>query len=333
VKGIRQTVFTLLRCAIGVALLAYLIESGTIDLRALYRLISAWRISVAAIILLIFDLVLMAWRLCWLFRPQGIRFAFAASVQLAFISSFFSTFLPGRAGGDFARLFYAAKEDSGRRLEVVTVLLFDRAMGLFSLLVLPLGLAPMFPDLLQEHAVRILLTISAALAVGMVVGFLICVVIPTRITRLAEKSVRAVQWRELLLRFLTTVRVYGKSPKALAVALGISIADNLMVIGVTVLAVLAVNPASFAAKLCVMVPMGEIVNSLPLTPGGLGIGETAFNALFGIVGLRGGAEALLCWRIWNVLVGFLGLGFYLRGFKGRIFHATPAETAQKRAFG
>ena len=34
-------------------------------------------------------------------------------------------------------------------------------------------------------------------------------------------------------------------------------------------------------------------NSLPLTPGGIGAGETAFNVLFKLTGISGGAEALL----------------------------------------
>ena len=74
-----------------------------------------------------------------------------------------------------------------------------------------------------------------------------------------------------------------------------------------------------------MVPMGEIVNSLPLTPGGLGVGETAFNAFFSIAGLRGGAEALLCWRVWNALTGLLGLFFYLRGVRVRVIDPVSSD--------
>jgi uncharacterized membrane protein YbhN (UPF0104 family) len=52
---------------------------------------------------------------------------------------------------------------------------------------------------------------------------------------------------------------------------------------------------------------------LPLTPGGLGVGESAYNVLFKMAGLEGGAEALLCWRIWRAAVGLIGLILYLRG--------------------
>jgi uncharacterized membrane protein YbhN (UPF0104 family) len=71
--------------------------------------------------------------------------------------------------------------------------------------------------------------------------------------------------------------------------------------------------------MCLVIPIGHIVNSLPLTPGGLGVGETAFNTLFNITGLRGGAEALLCSRIWTALVGLIGFVFYLRGIRRKVF--------------
>jgi uncharacterized membrane protein YbhN (UPF0104 family) len=92
---------------------------------------------------------------------------------------------------------------------------------------------------------------------------------------------------------LDTTGAYSRNLGTLAAALGIAITDNLMVVAVTALAVLAINPAGLSAKLCLVVPMGEIVNSLPITPGGLGVGEAAFDALFKTVGLQGGAEAVL----------------------------------------
>ena len=49
------------------------------------------------------------------------------------------------------------------------------------------------------------------------------------------------------------------------------------------------------------------------------MGEAAFNALFHLTGLRGGAETLLCWRIWSAFIGIVGLGIYLRGLRAGIF--------------
>jgi uncharacterized membrane protein YbhN (UPF0104 family) len=94
---------------------------------------------------------------------------------------------------------------------------------------------------------------------------------------------------------------------------------NLSVIAIVMLAFLALDPSGLSPKMCLVVPMGHVVNSLPLTPGGLGVGETAFNALFELAGLRLGAQALLCWRVWRAVVGLLGLAIYVRGMRGLVF--------------
>lgn len=322
----RRFLFTLLRLALGIGLLAYLIKAKIIDLGVLSRLVSDWPITLVAILLLLLDLVLMAWRLCCLFRPQGLYLKFVTSLQLTCLSCFFATFLPGRAGGDIAKVFYAAKENTGRRTEIVTVLLLDRAMGLFSLLLLPLLLAPFFPSLQGIEAVRILLLVVILLAAGMLTVFLLTLFSPALVERLAQGPMKFLPGKELVVRSIAAIGAYRRGWGTLAGALGISLVDNLMAIGVLALGLLAVHPASLDPRLCVMVPMGEIVNCLPITPGGLGVGETAFNALFNIVGLRGGAEALLCWRVWNALVGMLGLVFYLQGFRARFVDITPSPS-------
>ncbi len=100
-------------------------------------------------------------------------------------------------------------------------------------------------------------------------------------------------------------------------------AANLSLIAVTSLATFLPHPASMTMKMCIIVvPLGDVANSLPLTPGGLGVGEAAYNALFRVAGLAGRADVLLCWRIWRVTVGLTGLALYLRGLRSRVRDAT-----------
>jgi len=318
----RQVLLTLVRLAVGISLLIYLARSGTIDFRALTRLLIVWPITVAAIALLLLDIGLMAVRLSWLFPPHGLRLPLGTSVQLTAVGFFFATFLPGAAGGDLAKVYYAAKENRGRRTEIITVLLFDRAIGLFSLLILPVLFAPFFPQLLRtEPAVRILVFTSAILSFGMLAAFLVCLYSQSTVMRLAQGPFAFLHGKNIAGRILGTIGAYRRSPGTLAGALGLAVAANLFLIGVTALAVFALSPANLAAKMCLIIPIGHVVNSLPLTPGGLGVGEAAFNALFELAGLQGGAEALLCWRIWTALVGLLGLLAYLRGFKRCVIEA------------
>lgn len=316
----RRILLTLARLGVGIGLLAYLAHTGIIDLKALSRLFTAWPVSLAAITLILLDIALMARRLSWLFRPQGLHLPWGTSLQLTLVSFFFATFLPGAAGGDLAKLFYATRENSGRRVEVMTIVIFDRVIGLFSLLVLPLLFAPMFPQPIRTApALRILLITVGLLAFCLLAAFLVCLFNQRMLNRLAQQVLGFQPLKNVAERILGTIARYRGHPGTVVMALGTSLLANLCVIGVTALAVLAVSPSGLAMKMFLVIPIGHIVNSLPLTPGGLGVGEAAFNALFEITGLHAGAEALLCWRIWTALVSILGLVFYLRGLRRCVF--------------
>jgi uncharacterized protein (TIRG00374 family) len=310
----RHIAFTALRLTAGIAILAYLAKSGFISFRALSKLIVAWPITLAVLGIFLVDIVLMGLRTSWLFRPLGMKLSVLKSTQLTLVSIFFSTFLPGAGGGDLVKLYYATRENAGFRTEVATVLMFDRAMGFFAMLILPFFFMPMFLPLIQAvPALRTILVLIAGVSIGLLAVFLLCAFNQSIFNFVTRESGAFSRWRKLACRVLETMRVYRQNPGALLSALLLSILANLSVIAITALAVLVLDPASLSSKICLVVPIGQAVNGLPLTPGGLGVGETALNALFNLTGLHGGAETFLCWRVWKAMVGLLGLVIYVRG--------------------
>lgn len=322
---LRKFLWLLVRLAIAAALLAYLAKSGTIDLRAISRPFTAWPIALAAIVLILIDISLMAQRLVWLFRPIGLNLSWSKSFQVALVSFFFALFLPGATGGDISRLYYVAKDQKNRRSEIVIVSLFDRGIGMLSLLLMPLIFAPFFAtSIAATPALRDLLIISAALSVILIAGFFACLYFEPLVQKIADATLGILPWREWYTNVIRTVGGYRANLRAVALALLVSLAGNsLMLIG-TVLAVLAIDPGSLNFRMALVVPLGFVANCLPVTPGGLGVGEAAFNSLFAIAGLRGGADALICWRVWTAIVRLLGIVFYLRGVD-RVFSHSPSS--------
>jgi len=335
VKSWRRLLFALARLGVGIALIVYLAKSGLINIRDLDRLfLAVWPLTLAALALVLLHMVLIAWRLSLLFRPQGLRLRFVTSLRLTLVGLFFEMFTPGAAGGTVAKMFYAARENQGRRTQVATVVLFDRAIGIFSLLALPLLFASLFPRVVSGvHVLRAIL-----IAYGAIASFLIAVFLAGlwrhSDTARCIRSIRYPALSEILSRALETIGGYRRSPATLCSALALSLLANLSIVGVIALGVLVVNPPSVAWRLCLIVPIGQLVNSLPLTPGGLGVGEVAFNTLFKLSGLSGGAEAVLCWRIWTALVSGIGLFFYLRGMQRSVVEAdAPAGEDPVRQAG
>ena len=270
----------------------------------------------------------MSIRASLFFRSARLTLSVWNSIQLNLIGFLFSTFLPGAAGGDIAKLVYATKENHGRRAEVATVLILDRLVGLFSLVLLPLLFAPFFFELLRSVTVlRRLLYMDALLTGSMLAAAaLVMFFVPTR----SWVSWLLGRWpgiKSIALRVLDAMTAQGGARSTLFFALLLSVLANLVLVLVTGLGLYAVNPVAFSMRLALVAPIGHLVNSLPLTPGGIGVGETAFNSLFALTGVSGGAETLLCLRLWNVFVGFLGLLVYLFGM-GRIVHPFKEESTE-----
>jgi glycosyltransferase 2 family protein len=315
----RRLIFTVARLAAGVGILVYLSRSGIINFHSLARLLTAWPITIAAFAILLLDVTLMAVRISLLFRPhQDLRMPVFNALRLTFVGFFFSMFLPGAAGGDLPKLYYAAKGNAGRRTEVGTIVLLDRAIGFFSVLLPPLLAAPFFAGLIRSLPIlRDLLVMDGVLVAGMLVGGALCLYSEPARNFLSHRVLGWTRLKDTAGRILETIATYRRAPRTILAAVGISFVANLSVIALTALAILALHPAELRARMLLVVPMGHIVNSLPLTPGGIGVGETAFSALFHLAGIKGGAEALLCWRVWNAMIGIVGLGVYVSGI-GRV---------------
>lgn len=327
----RKTFWFLARLAIAGILLAYLARSGLISLRALSKPFAAWPVALGAVALVLFDVALMAWRLSLLFQPRGMRLPWRASMQLTLVGFSFAAFLPGSAGGDLAKLFYTARGNKNRFSEIVAVILFDRAIGLFSLLLMPLMLAVLSPGFIWSlSAMRVLFCLAVVLAVALVTAFFFCLHCEALVKRIAGHLFWFLPSKTTLQQILATVADYRYHAGIVVAALVLSLLANFSLVVVMLLSVRVLNPGGLNLRMAIIIPLGFIANSIPLTPGGLGVGETAFSALFGMAGFSGGAEALVCWRIWTGLVRILGLGYYLRGIDRRLFGGDAGPDAHRR---
>lgn len=310
----RNVVFGILRAVIGVTLLVYLGTSGLIKWKSLLGLAQAWPLTLAALVGLIIAFYIAAWRLAILMAAPGLHLTLGASLRLTLIGQFFSTFLPGGTSGDMMKIYYAARGNEGRRTEVATIMLFDRAVGMFALLLFPLLLVPFFPQLVAASpALRRILLVAASIAVAMLAGFLLCLSTRVRNSRLLLWLFRKMPLGAYAERMFDAVHGFGDHPGALLGSVVISLMGHVISAGTVIILAIATGGVVRSAEVSMLVPIGFLANTLPLTPGGLGVGEAAFSRLFRLAHIATGAEALLGWRLLTTLISLPGLIYYLQG--------------------
>ena len=309
------------RIVLAAALLGYLVYSGSIDWDFLAGLFSAWYFSLAAIAGFILVHMVLAWRLQILLQAHDLVLAYWPAFRLTLIGLFFNTYLPGAQGGDLIKIYYASKGNPGKRTEIITIMIFDRLVGMFSLFVAPVIIAPFFYDVIAANRpMQGLLLITSGASVAVVVSVIIGMRMDVEHGRFFVWLYNKIPKGEFLRRILVTIHSYRHNSKKVLFTVALSIAMQTLVIGSMLFIAAAITPGGADTRMALLVPMGFLATALPVTPGGIGVGEAALDSLFKLFDLHGGAELLLGWRVLMVIIGMLGLYYYLRAGNRFVHH-------------
>jgi len=276
-------------------------------------LIDHWGALLFALGLVTLLFLLVSWRLCILLRARALHLSLRDSMELSLVTNLFTLVLPG-GGGDIVRLYYTTRNSPGRRTEIATVLLLDRITGLLALTLFPLIAAPMcLPLIDQSRVLQTLVVLAAGASLAVVAILAVAMSRGARAIRVVQWLLRTVPLRGYLALMLDTLQGFRTNLRALVAAVGISLLAHSVGMVVFVLLAEVMHPSEAHLAVPFLAALGMMANNLPLTPGGLGVGEAAFESLFGIARLQGGAEALLGWRMMLLALAPIGLWFYLRG--------------------
>ena len=269
------------RLALGIAVLAALYYFGYLDLKALVPLARApWAVAAAACLVLV-TLPIATWRWAIILRALSVEVPLVPLLRIICISTFVGQVSFGPGSADAVRgvyVWHMLRRASGR---VAISVLADRALGLFALLVLAATTMMLRWERVREVPELKLLALSLLICLaGALVTAAILFVAPS----LLPVDLPRLQQHPRLTRLLSQLRdvllAFRKSPGALATALCLSLIIHASsIIGFLLIArsmqVGEVTPLDVA----VAAPLAMVANILPFTPGGLGVGEGAFDQI------------------------------------------------------
>ena len=302
----------LVRTAVGVALLAYLLRAA--ETRAtLATLFTTLWLLVLLNLAPVLGAGLEAGRLSVLFAARGLGVSLGDGFRIVAVGALFNLWIPGGTGGDVMKLYYLVGLHPRRKVEVAALLLVDRAVAFLSLLVVLLALLAAQPALRAVPLVG-----GAALGVVVCLALLLAGAAVAGSRRLRESA--AVRWLraripfgEAVARAAATVHGFRESAPSLLAAVLLSLAGHLLLAAVLAVAGSVLLPGLPALTTVTLALLGLIANVLPIAPGGLGVGEAASEALFRTVGRSGGAGLVAAWRVGTILLCLVGALLYAGG--------------------
>jgi uncharacterized membrane protein YbhN (UPF0104 family) len=314
----RTRLITLGKVVLAVALLVWLFRSRQLDLAILAKTqLNGWAIAAAGALLA--NMVLQAMRWWLLLRMQNMNLSLGEAIQLSWVGQFFSLVLPGAAGGELVRGYYLMRERPNGRLAALSTLILDRGLGLYSLLwlaapwIIVLGAQGRLP----RASVAISGVMLAVLATS-ILGLALPWIAPIRRFML---SLIPTAYRNPTIEVL---RLYQSRPRLMLACFGISLLSIVMVI-IAFRAVGSLLGSSLPwTNVFIVVPWVAVANSLPISPGGIGVGETSASILFAQFGVTTGAEIMLIIRLGTTLLRLPGGLIYLARRNAWL----PAEAAQ-----
>lgn len=247
-----------------------------------------------------------------LLRFHGIYPGYRVALSRYFMGLFFNYLLPGFVGGDVVRI-YQVSRISGKGTRAFSSTVADRVMGLLVLVMFSIGAYFYMPEGPATGALPV-----ALLMFGVLAGFFAVAAVRSMgmlINRLFGRFIPAM-FRSRIAAIYCEMHDLTRSPTTLLTVVCTATIIQLNRIGVHYFCARAVGIEVSFFWFALFVPLMEIVASVPISFGGIGVRETMGAALFGTIGiLRGDVVAYTLLATLTGFVGSLpgGLAFLLSG--------------------
>lgn len=320
-RKLKTVGINLLKMLFVALLLYWMVSTGKIDINQMIVSFQNPAILIPAVAVWIFGPVLLGTIRWWLLlRAADLECSFWAALKLQLVGFFFNTAMPGAVGGDIVKAIYIVKDQpkpSGKTSALLTVLL-DRIVGLIGLFSTgAIAVLIHFDMLMATPMTAALVKGLGVVFVGAVV-FLGFIFIPYRdghdpFRYFLTKPFPAFK---TIIGIYDALRKYRTRPGILFSTIGLSMCIQLMFLMFMGHLGTQLYGESFnTALLPTVFPFGILVTALPIAPGGMGVGHAAFEKLFQLVGLPGGANLFNIYTITQLALNLCCFIPYLISFK------------------
>ena len=282
---------SLARLAVAAALTAYVLWRSDPGAVAAALAAADWRPIAIAVVLVLADRALMAYRwialLCIV--PHDRRPPLGEILRIFFVSTFVGTFLPASVGGDAVRAYSTARLNVSGGDAVASVFM-DRMLGVASILLMAVAGLVLARDLASNWTI-----LAALAAVAAVCGLTLLAIFSRTAARLLGSMLAPLPaWVGApLVRVLESIRRYAAHHGALGNVLAGSVAVQVLrVVQACFLGAglgIAAPPSAYFA----FVPLILLIMLLPVTFNGIGTSQAEFVWFFSRAGVQAAAAFAL----------------------------------------
>lgn len=275
----RRHLLLILKLLLAAALFLFLIHNAQFKPALLLQFFSHPDVLAAVVALFMLQVVLVSMRWSLLNTAQQVTLNFYNTFAATYIGAAFNNILPGSVGGDFVRWFYLVKKIPDKKSAILFSVFLDRILGLVGVIIVALIFSSRMHVVSQNPNLYYPLLLFALLCMGLLAAFFIMIFIAGKkqLDHFFLQRFPAQQWAKRAAAFFNALKTYHISKSAITKCLLLSLIIQI-VMGMTVKIIAEMMGFSGVSLTDYIVASGLtlVVNLIPATPGGVGIGEMAF---------------------------------------------------------
>ena len=266
-----------------------------------------WQSLIPALLLLFACTLVIITRWFILLNAAGCPTRWPKVFRVTYVGLFFNLILPGVNGGDLARAYWMVKGHPEQKASALMSVFMDRLLGLFAMALL--GTAAVFTSDGRFDDLKWPVFLATA---AMFLGGLVMVNPWLRSHLPVGKLLDRLPASDKLHALDEALQHYGTKPRILALSILLSIANHLGAAGALWVLGHAFGDTHSFHDWIVIATVMNTLSALPLSPGGLGVGEVLAGTLLKMAGgsFTIGVAASITYRLGLFFLGLLG-GLFL----------------------
>ncbi|MBI4666766.1 MAG: flippase-like domain-containing protein [Nitrospinae bacterium] len=314
-RGFKSYLLDAAKLLFVIVVFVFLYKSGKLDLNALSVALAKPGYVVISLFLTFLAMLISVERWRTLLRAVDISVDMKPALNLTLIGSFFNVVFPGAVGGDIVKAYYLARGQQNKAALVTTVV-FDRVLGLYTMIFVAAvagAVAAMFATSGEAPAwwnssTKALVMFIAALFVAANLGALIFLERRISESRFVNRVISALPMQDKIRKIHAATKSIGRQSGHTIYAFFLSLLSQLALYGSIWILAAALNITGLSVgQYFFVLPVCLLINSIPVSPGGLGVGEMAFGAVFALFASNKGVELAVLYHAVSFALA-LGLG-------------------------
>ena len=274
----KNKIFTAIRIFVSLGLLGLLFWLMRDELTKIWSTLCASnpKFLLLAILILLVNIVFLAYRLKIIFIGENLNLSITESLQLTYIGYFFNNFMPTAVGGDVIKAHYASRTNQKKMKSYASVFM-DRFIGLYSFLIIAAIALVLNWKEFQIPGVKqmVFLFLMAGLAVFLVAT-------NKSIKNMTEhffERIKMLRLGKALEDLYAIVHDYGNRKDVLIKAFIVSFIGQCLYFIVIYMLFAALGHRIAIGNIFLIMPVVTFISMIP-SIGGLGVREGAIVALF-----------------------------------------------------